>query len=403
MSLLARLCPQPPWFGIDWAAIERVIDRDAMAATPQGAEYHAEGDVWIHTGMVCEALIAMPGWRSLDADARAIVFAGALLHDVGKPACTRHEPDGRISSRGHSGRGEVLARQLLWGAGVPFGAREHVCALVRHHQVPFFLVDSEPAVAQQTLARLSLVTRCDWLALVAEADARGRRCRDSRDQGRILDNTALFVELAREEGALDRPRRFPTDHTRFVYLRAGEPARRSPDVIAHDDTRCEVVVMSGLPAAGKDAWLARHGRGMPVIGLDALREELDVDAAEGQGRVIAAARERARELLRGGQSFAWNATNLGRPLRATLIDLLVGYAARVHLVYVEVPAGVQAERNRARAEPVPRAAIERMLQRWSPPAPSEAHRVTYAIDDDRDDGGDGRDGDDAASGPPWPP
>jgi predicted kinase len=391
VSLLDDLCPRPPDYRIDWAAIENVVDRGAMEATEQGAQYHAEGDVWIHTGMVCEALIALPGWRALDAEERAVVFAAALLHDLGKPATTRHEPDGRISSRGHSGRGEHLARQLLWRAAVPPGPREHVCALIRHHQVPFFLVDADPAVSRQTAARLSLVVRCDWLALVAEADARGRRCSDPRDQQRILDNTALFVELARDEGALDGPRAFASDHTRFVYLR-DEPPRRAPDVLAHDDTRSQVIVMAGLPASGKDAWLARSAPGLATIGLDDLRAELEVDPSEGQGPVVAAARERARQHLRRGEPFAWNATNLGRPLRAKLIDFLVSYGARVHLIHVEVAAAVQAERNRARSSPVPRAAIERMVQRWAPPAPSEAHQVTHVSDD----GGD-------ASPLRWPP
>jgi putative nucleotidyltransferase with HDIG domain len=379
VSLLDELCPQPPSFAIDRGAVERILDREVLAATPQGPEYHAEGDVWTHTEMVCEALVSLPAWRSLDPDARAVVFAGALLHDIGKPACTRVEPDGRITSRGHSARGENLARQLLWRAGVPFGAREHVCALVRHHQVPFFLVDSDAAAARHTLARLSLVTRCSWLALVAEADARGRRCRDPGDRQKLIDNTALFVDLAGEEGVLDAPRAFASEHTRFVYLRDA-PGRRSPDVLAHDDTRCEVVVMSGLPASGKDGWLARHRPGLPVVALDALREELDIDHGGGQGAIIAAARERARELLRRRDPFAWNATNISHTLRAGLIDFLTGYAARIHVVYIEVEAGEQEIRNRARRDPVPRAALARMLDRWSPPRPGEAHRVTYAVD-----------------------
>jgi putative nucleotidyltransferase with HDIG domain len=381
VSLLTELCPPPPAFAIDWPAIERVLDRDTMAATPQGAQFHAEGDVWTHTGMVCEELVALEAWRALDPDARAVVFAGALLHDIGKPARTRTEPDGRITSRGHSGRGEVLARQLLWRAGVPFGAREHVCALVRHHQVPFFLVDSDMAEARQALARLSLVTRCSWLALVAEADARGRRCSDPRDRQRIIDSTALFVELAADEGVLDRPRPFPSDHTRFVYLRQDDPARRSPDVVAHDDTACQALVMSGLPAAGKNAWLARHHPGVPVVALDDVRQELDIEPGESQRAVVAAARERARDFLRRGQPFAWNATNVSRALRASVIDFLIGYSARVHLVYVEAPADLLEQRNRARRDPVPRAAVDRMLDRWSPPAPAEAHRVTHVVED----------------------
>ena len=371
------LAPGPPGFAVDWAAVERVLDRDLMAATPQGPEFHAEGDVWTHTRMVCEAMAAHDGWRALAAEARAIAFAAAVLHDVGKPACTRTEPDGRISSRGHSARGESLARQLLWGAGVPFGVREHVCALVRHHQVPFFLIESEPAVARRSLARLSLVARCDWLALVAEADARGRRCRDPRDQQAILDKTALFAELAAEAGVLDAAWQFPDQHTRFAALR---DERRPLEVPVHDDTRCEVVVMSGLPGAGKNTWLAAHRPDLPVIALDDIRAELDVDPADGQGAVIAAARERAREHLRRGEPFAWNATNVSRRLRNGLVEFLAGYRARIHLVYVEVAADEQERRNRARAAPVPRTVLARIADRWAPPSPAEAHTITYAVD-----------------------
>jgi predicted kinase len=367
VNLLDQICPQPPGFDIDWPALARVLDRDALAATPQGAEYHAEGDVWTHTGMVCEALVALPAWRALPAAARAVVFAGAALHDIGKAACTRVEPDGRITSRGHSGRGEAMARTLLWRAGVPFGAREHVCALIRHHQVPFFLVESDEPVARQKLARLSTTTVCRWLALVAEADARGRRCRDPEDLQRIVDNTALFGEMAAEAGVLDGAWRFPSDHTRFVYLRSDAPERRAPDVVAHDDTRCEVIVMSGLPGAGKDGWLAARRPALTVVALDDIRDEF----------------------LRRAEPFAWNATNVSRHLRASLVDFLTSYPARVHLVYLEVDAAAQEQRNRARTRAVPAAAIERMLARWAPPSPAEAHRVTHLVDDPGD--------------VPWPP
>ncbi len=373
-----HLSPAPPGYAIDWSAIEGVVDRDLLAATPQGPDYHAEGDVWTHTRMVCEAMAASAAWRALEDGGRAITFAAALLHDLGKPACTRTEPDGRITSRGHSTRGESMVRQLLWRAGVPFATREHVAALVRSHQVPFFLIESEPASARQTLARLSLALRCDWLALVAEADARGRRCRDPRDQEIILERTALFVELAAEAGVLDRAWRFPSAHTRFVALR---DARRPLEVPVHDDTRAEVIVMSGLPGAGKDAWLAAHHPELPVVALDDIRAELEVDPADRQGAVIAAARERAREHLRRGEPFAWNATNVSRRLRNGLIDFLTAYPVRVHLVYLEVAAAEQERRNRARDAVVPRAAMARILDRWAPPTPDEAHRVTHVVDE----------------------
>ena len=363
-----------PGAAVDERALRAFVeDAAAMAATPQDPRWHAEGDVWTHTVMVVEALAAAPAWRALDELGRGVTFLAALLHDVGKPGTTRHEPDGTISSRGHSARGERDVRRALWERDVPFGVREHVCALIRHHQVPFFGLARSEAEAVRTATRLSLRLRHDWLALVAEADARGRRTADPAAQREILDQTALWVEHCRELGCLDGPYPFPSDHTRIVHLERGRP----PDQLAFDDTTCEVTVMSGLPASGKDAWLADRHPALPVVSLDDLREAHDVDGADDQGTVIRAAREAARVHLRARRDFAWNATNLSERVRGAVIGLCRDYGARVRVVYCEAPAAELRERNRARAAPVPAAAIARMLDHWTIPALDEAHRVAY--------------------------
>lgn len=381
MTWLAPLVPTAPGWAIDWPAIEAalidLVTAAELAATPQDAAYHSEGDVWTHTGMVLEALVADDDWRALPLEERAIVFAAALLHDVGKRDTTRHEPDGRISSRGHSRRGDQLVRVWLWQAGAPFAQREQICRLIRTHQVPFFGFGAPDAAHQ--VERRSLVMRNDLLSLVALADAAGRRCADPADRARLIEQCQLYRELCREQGVLVRPRAFASDHTRMVWLESD--GRRPADLLAHDDTTCEVTVMAGLPACGKDTWLARHRPSLPVVSLDALREALDIDAAEDQGSVIAAAREQARAYLRAGQAFAWNATNVSERLRAQLIELMRAYRARVHLVYCEVSAAEQRRRNRARREPVPASAIAKMIERWTVPWPDLAHQVTYAVEE----------------------
>lgn len=384
-------------------ALAAIVPAAELAATPQDPTFHAEGDVWLHTRMALAALVDDPGYAALAPAARAIVFAAVLLHDVGKPGSTRHEPDGRISSRGHSALGEGLTRVALWRAGVPFAAREAVCALIRWHQVPFFCIERAPADAARLIARQSLVVSNRWLALVAAADGRGRRTADPADQQKIVDNCALFAELAAEHGALDGPRRFADAHTRVVWL-ADDRGGRAADVAAHDDTVAEAVILSGLPAAGKSTWLAARPD-LAVISLDDLRDQLGVDPADGQGVVIAAARDRARVHLRAGTPFAWSATNLSRSLRAGLIDLCRAYRFRTHVVYCEVGPAEQRRRNRARpaATMVPAAVVERMLRRWTVPTPDEAHQVSYLVArDDDDDGGEADDAS-AAAWPAWPP
>ncbi|HRI07299.1 MAG TPA: AAA family ATPase [Nannocystaceae bacterium] len=362
-------CPDPARsLAIDWASLDAPWIAE-LAACPQDPEHHAEGDVWTHTKMVCEALVHLPEWQALPEGERELVFAAALLHDIAKPACTRIE-DGRIRQPGHSLRGAAMLRAMLWRAGAPPRVREAIAGLVRHHQVPFFLIDH--ADPRRRLAALSQVARCDHLALLTRADALGRITRDPQ---RLLDNIDLFTALAEGEGCDRAPFAFPSDHTRFLYFR---DEGRDPHTLAFDDTRCEVVVMSGLPGSGKDRWI-RDNLDLPVISLDGIRDELDMPATGEQGAVINAARDRAREHLRRGEPFVWNATCLGRDIRRRIIDLCAAYRARVRLVYIEVPRARLLQQNRARAAVVPEAAIERMTRLWEPPDATEAHRVDWIL------------------------
>jgi len=360
-------CPAPPVYRVEWERAERAFPSlREMDGCPQDALHHAEGDVLVHTRMVVESLTEMPAWRALPREEREIVFTAALLHDVGKPACTRVE-DGRITSRGHSKRGAITARVLLWELGVPLAAREQIAALIRFHQIPFFLLDKPDA--RRTLYEVSQTARCDLLALVAEADARGRVCGDRQ---KLLDNIALFTEYAREHECLSSPRRFPNDHSRFLYFRK---EGRDPDYTAYDDTVCEVVMMSGLPGAGKDFWVASNLPDWPVVSLDALRREMKVSPTANQGVVVSAAREAAREHLRRKRNFVWNATNVSRQIRELSINLFADYNARVRIIYVEASESQLYAQNRERADPVPPEVIAKLTARWEPPDLTEAHRV----------------------------
>ncbi len=363
-------CPQPPDWRVAWDELDRRYPwiRN-LSGCPQHPVHHAEGDVWIHTRMVCEALASLPAWRDLPDEERRIVFAAALLHDVAKPDCTRTEPDGRIHARGHSRRGAILARQILWRLHVPFIVREQVAALVRHHQAPYFLLDRDDA--QRLCIEISQTARCDHLALLAEADVLGRHCGDQR---RLLDNIALFREYAAEQNCLSTPRVFASDHARFLYFQHSD---RHPDAPAHEDFRAEVVLMSGLPGSGKDHYIRRHLADRSVVSLDALRAELDVDPGDAQGAVVNQAREQARAYLRQRQSFVWNATNVSRQLRGECVRLFAGYNARIRVVYVEVPPDVLLARNRQRPAPVPEKVIERLIDRWEVPNRTEAHQVDW--------------------------
>ncbi len=365
--------PTPPDWQVDWTAIDDALPAvRVLRGCPQNPRYHAEGDVWIHTRMVCEALAALPAFRALPEADRDVVFWGAILHDVGKPACTRHRSDGRITSHGHASRGARMARALLWQGGMPFDAREQIVHLVRDHGLPLWAIDR--ADARRVIVLASQVTRCDHLALLAEADVRGRH---AGDLASLLERVEIFEALCREYRCWSEPRAFASPHARFLYARRQWP---HIDFAPHEDPRSDVVLTSGLPAAGKDHWLREHLADRPIISLDAIRDELGIDATDNQGRVIQEARRRAREHLRRGAPFAWNATNLSHRLRDACVGLFADYQAQTRIVYVEVSRERLHAQNRSRPDRVPDRVLERLLRRWEVPEPFEGHRVEYWLD-----------------------
>lgn len=362
--------PDAPSWSVAWDELQREFPWiDAMRGVPQDPVFHAEGDVFIHTRMVCEAMAALPAFRQADPALRLRLHAAALLHDVAKPRCTVVEDDGRVRSPGHSPGGAFDARKILWRLGMPRAEREQVCALVRFHQVPYHW--AKRSDSRSLVIRMSQTASLRELGWLAEADLRGRVCPDQQER---IDDVTLFCEYADEQGCLAAPWAFANDHARVEFFRRTD---RDPAWAAHDDTRMQVTVMSGLPGAGKSHWVAEHAQGQPVVELDAIRRELGIGPEEPQGKVIDVARGRAREHLREGRPFVWDATNLSRTLRKAVVGFCLDYRARVRLVYVEAPAHALFRRNRERPHPVPENVLGRMMRRWEPPDPTEAHELVF--------------------------
>jgi predicted kinase len=368
VPIFDALAPRPPDWSVPWDDINAAYGWvRALKDVPQDPQHHAEGDVATHTRLGLEALATSAGYRNLPDTERSRLFAAVLMHDAAKPFTTQ-ETDGRITAHGHSRGGDLLARRVLWELGADPIEREHVCALIRHHQVPFWALERDDLDA--IAFRVSLLARNADLVELARADIRGRICDDAEA---LLDNVDLYAQWCADRGCLERPRDFATDHARFAWFR--HPAR-DPDYAAYDDTTFSVTVMSGLPATGKDTWIAGHRGGQQVISLDEMRDRMGIAPTADQAPVIAAARDQARTLLRAKEPFIWNGTNITRQMRQRIIGLCADYGARVEIVATEAPRAAISTRNRARPAPVPESVIDRLVRRWEAPDVTEAHQVT---------------------------
>ena len=344
-----------------------------MADCPQSHLRHQEGNIWVHSRMVMEELREELVWQELPPEQREILLLAALLHDIGKPERFFGER-GEALAGGHARRGEILARKILWEMEAPLEVREAVAQLIRFHQEVFRLFESERP--DRLVREMSWCVRTDLLWLLAMANARGR-VSSNRDE--LLAAVELFRGAAEEAGCFRRPYPFPSAQSRMEWLRS---PHRNPLYPAHDDTRCEMVVLCGLPGSGKSYWAWEHLPDTPAEGYDRVRRRLKLPFGSNEGRVRQEGRERIRVRLRAGESFVFESNALTRDLRSQLVGLAMDYGARVRIVHVEAAPAVRAGWNVDREEAVPVDAFLRMLDRWEFPTALEGHGVEAVVHGD---------------------
>lgn len=368
---------------IDWNNIEQTAlgrYEEELRQTPQSPVNHAEGDVLVHTRMVCDALKRLPEYQELNQRRQHIVYVAALLHDIGKIHTTKYI-DGDWHTPHHAPTGSNMARELLWreyglcGSKELMEIREAICLLVRYHSFPPVAIEREnPQLRLHRMAANGLLVpdfSIRLLCMLCKADMLGRKCDDQQE---VLDRITLCEELAKEEGCNDGCYLFPSSYTQRAFL-AGRDVWKDQEL--YDDCWGEVVLMSGLPGTGKDTWIQQNMPDLPMISLDDIRRANKIPPTAAQGRVANIAREQAKEYLRQHQSFVWNATNITAQMRESLISLFETYHANVRIVYLETEWQTLLERNRSREDAVPQSVIEDMLGKMTLPEACEARKVEW--------------------------
>lgn len=345
-----------------------------MRGVPQSPVYHAEGDVETHTQMVLAALEQLPEYQELPEQDQEILWAAALLHDVEKRSTTVLDDRGNIVSPGHSKKGAMTARQILYReVETPFSIREEIVGLVRYHGLPLWVFEKQDPT--RYLLKASFEVNMRLLAILAKADVLGRIC---ADQTELLYRIELFSALCIEQDCWGKPKVFPSDLAKFLYFRKEE---QTADYIPFDTTQSEAILLSGIAGSGKDYFLKKHFPEHLVISLDEMRrqEKISHRDAQGNGRIIQRGKELARECLRAQRPFVWNATNITTQMRGQLVDLFAVYNPRIRIVYLEVPYRKLLSQNKNREFVIPELAIEKMINKLEVPKLWEAHTIEYLV------------------------
>lgn len=367
----------------DGFSFARLVDSfpelSALKQVPQNPAYHAEGDVYCHTEMVCEVVRqefeqknlkpetgkrADPGW--------ALLFLAAAFHDIGKKTCTRNE-NGNFVSPNHTSVGAKLFRTFAYREaprfGLTFSQRELVANAIRYHGLPVWFWKKQRPEAD--LLKVAESVPLWFLYQLSYADVRGRRTENPEE---FIEYVEWFAEYARELGIWEHPYSFANSYTKASFFMRDD-LWQGTDLF--DNTEFDVFLLSGLPLAGKDSWIEKNGGEIPMISLDQIRGEMGIPPAKNSGKIAHIAMERAKVFLAKKQPFFWNATNIVRETRRKLITLFSSYGARVHILYLEVPYQELLARNRTRARHIPEGVLEEMINKLEIPAPWESYKVKY--------------------------
>lgn len=347
----------------NWDTIEKQDWFIDLQNCPQDPNFHAEGDVGIHTKMVVNELLNLAEFQVLDAYDQQILSWSALLHDIGKPKCTVTDEDGYIRAPKHAAIGEKIARKMLWD--MDFKAREAICSLIRLHGLPIWCLDKKNPNNAVAMASLRLTNK--HLYLLSKADVLGRK---SIGQDDFLERVEFYKEFSIEQACWEQAKTFHNAHSQFKFFHkySNYPA------IIYDDTAFEVILLSGIPGSGKDTYA--NAQKLPIVSLDAIREEFNIKVTDkkAQGKVAQIAYKRAKEYAAKKQSFVWNSTNLTHELRARVINTLSVYNPRFKLIYIETSRANILARRRAT---IPVRKLEKMMSLLEMPMPNEVHSIEY--------------------------
>ena len=175
-------------------------EMEPLYDTPQDAEWHPEGDVWIHTSMVIDKARELNG--DLDRPRLAAIMLGAICHDLGKPMTTA-VIDGRVRSPNHEAMGVEPATKILDRLNVNtldgFDVRAQVIGLVTEHLRPMAFFKARDTVTDGAFRRLAQKVDLELLARFARSDCHGRTG--------TFDCSGIdwFIERARSLGVEHRP------------------------------------------------------------------------------------------------------------------------------------------------------------------------------------------------------
>jgi tRNA nucleotidyltransferase (CCA-adding enzyme) len=162
-----------PSLGFEWMRKLGILryypELEAIIDVPQSAKWHPEGDVWRHTMMALDKMVAFQkGDERYDL---RMMFA-TLCHDFGKATHTQINDNGSITAIGHEKAGVLPTEHFLYRLMDEHAFIQSILPLVAYHLAPSSYYRN--GAKDSTIRKLATKVNIEELVTVARADFLGR-------------------------------------------------------------------------------------------------------------------------------------------------------------------------------------------------------------------------------------
>ncbi len=368
-----------------------------LAETEQDKQWHAEGNVAVHTDMVLSQLYDLLRSEAshITGAKRQALILSALLHDIAKPLTTRRkEVNGieRIVASGHEEAGAGYLALKLIELPLEHKVIMTIMGLVGFHQVPKLLVVKNRAY--HDYFHLALNADLELLYWLELADMKGRLCDDLEKQLDLLEQFRLFAQeyqlwsVADPMSAVLNSIQVKSSHDEQQYLNgyavhqlAHDQISMAEEAIAKNDQNAQryshLYIMCGISGSGKSSWIARNLNDVEIISLDEIRKEINGKRScqKNITQVLQTARARLKVALANKRNVVWDATNIRTEFRQSICDYGLRYGALITIVAFQIKESSLRTNNRNRQHVVADKVISDQISQLQWPSVTEGHRM----------------------------
>lgn len=179
---------------VGWLELYPEIDK--LRFIEQDPSWHPEGNAYVHTLHVCDAMARLCESNSITGEDRCVLMFAALCHDFGK-AVTTEKIDGRWRAPGHAKASVPMAERFLKNIGCYPRIISRVLPLVEEHMAHIGL-EITPRTVRRLAHRLGDATIRE-LGFVVHADMAGRPPLPAEQN----ENMAAIVAFAEKENVAE--------------------------------------------------------------------------------------------------------------------------------------------------------------------------------------------------------